>query len=109
MVERFNTSQSDVVVRYEFQGNYEETAQKLTAALAGGSTPDVCLLSDVWWFKFYLSDVLAPLNDLMSAAGVDPADYVDSLINEGEPRRRTVLDAVCPLHSALLLQQGHVR
>jgi len=83
MVERFNTSQSDVVVKYEFQGSYEETAQKLTAALSAKQVPDVCLLSDVWWFKFYLNQALAPLNDFMSANNVDPADYVDSLINEG--------------------------
>jgi len=83
MVDRFNKAQSDVVVKYEFQGSYEETGQKLTAALAAKQTPDVCLLSDVWWFKFYLNQALAPLNDLMSANNVDPADYVDSLINEG--------------------------
>jgi sn-glycerol 3-phosphate transport system substrate-binding protein len=83
MVERFNTSQSDVVVNYQFQGTYEETAQKLTAGLAAGDVPDVCLLSDVWWFKFYLNNALAPLNDFMTAEGTDPADYVDSLINEG--------------------------
>ena len=83
MVDRFNSSQSDVVVKYEFQGSYEETAQKLTAALSAQQVPDVCLLSDVWWFKFYLNSALAPLDDLMSAEGVDAADYVDSLINEG--------------------------
>jgi sn-glycerol 3-phosphate transport system substrate-binding protein len=83
MVDRFNKAQSEVVVKYEFQGSYEETGQKLTAALAAKQTPDVCLLSDVWWFKFYLNRALAPLNDLMSANNVDPADYVDSLINEG--------------------------
>ena len=83
MVDRFNKAQSDVVVKYEFQGSYEETGQKLTAALAAKQTPDVCLLSDVWWFKFYLNQALAPLNDLMTANNVDPADYVDSLINEG--------------------------
>ena len=83
MVERFNTSQSEVVVNYQFQGSYEETAQKLIAGLAAGDVPDVCLLSDVWWFNFYLNSALAPLNDFMEAEGVDPADYVDSLINEG--------------------------
>jgi sn-glycerol 3-phosphate transport system substrate-binding protein len=83
MVERFNTSQSEIVVNYEFQGTYEETAQKLTAGLAAGQVPDVCLLSDVWWFRFYLEDALAPLNDLITAEGVDTVDYVDSLINEG--------------------------
>lgn len=83
MVERFNSSQSDVVVNYQFQGSYEETAQKLIAGLAAGEVPDVCLLSDVWWFNFYLNGALAPLNDFMEAEGVDAADYVDSLINEG--------------------------
>jgi sn-glycerol 3-phosphate transport system substrate-binding protein len=83
MVERFNTSQSDVVVKYEFQGTYEETAQKLTAGLAAQQVPDVSLLSDVWWFKFYLNNAIAPLNDFIEAEGVDTTDYVDSLINEG--------------------------
>jgi sn-glycerol 3-phosphate transport system substrate-binding protein len=83
MVERFNTSQSDIVVNYQFQGNYEETAQKLIAGLAAQQVPDVCLLSDVWWFNFYLNGALAPLSEMMAANNVDPADYVDSLINEG--------------------------
>lgn len=83
IVKMFNESQQDVVVKYEFQGTYEETAQKLTAALAAKQTPDVALLSDVWWFKFYLNNTLAPLNDLMAANGVDPTDFQDSLINEG--------------------------
>ena len=53
MVDSFNASQSDVKINYQFQGNYEETAQKLTAALQAKQTPDISLLSDVWWFKFY--------------------------------------------------------
>ena len=48
MCKTFNESQSDVHVDYQFQGNYEETAQKLTAALAAKQTPDVSALSDVW-------------------------------------------------------------
>jgi sn-glycerol 3-phosphate transport system substrate-binding protein len=83
IVRRFNESQSDVVVEYQFQGSYEETAQKLTAALAAQQPPDISALSDVWWFKFYLSGSLAPLNDLIAANDVDPTDYVDSLYNEG--------------------------
>jgi sn-glycerol 3-phosphate transport system substrate-binding protein len=83
MVQRFNESQDEVELDYQYQGNYEETAQKLTQALAAGTTPDVVLLSDVWWFKFYLNDVLLPLNDLFAANGIDTSDYVDPLINEG--------------------------
>ncbi len=83
LVEKFNAEQSEVVVNYQYQGTYEETAQKLTAAIAAGDVPDVALLSDVWWFKFYLNGALANLNDHLTANEIDTADYVDSLINEG--------------------------
>lgn len=83
LVKRFNESQGDVQIDYQFQGSYEETAQKLTAALQAQTAPDISLLSDVWWFKFYLNNVLLPLDDLLAAESVDLADYQDSLINEG--------------------------
>lgn len=83
LVQRFNESQNEVELEYQYQGSYEETAQKLTQALAAGTTPDVVLLSDVWWFKFYLNDILLPLNDLFAANGIDTSDYVDPLIEEG--------------------------
>ncbi len=83
LVQKFNESQGDVVVDYQFQGSYEETAQKVTAALQARTAPDVSLLSDVWWFKFYLNQTLVPLDDLLAAANVDVSDYQDSLIDEG--------------------------
>jgi sn-glycerol 3-phosphate transport system substrate-binding protein len=83
LVKRFNESQEDVIVDYQFQGNYEETAQKVTAALQARTAPDVSLMSDVWWFKFYLNQAILPLDDLISAQGIDLTDYQDSLINEG--------------------------
>jgi sn-glycerol 3-phosphate transport system substrate-binding protein len=82
LVKRFNESQSDVVIDYQFQGSYEETAQKVTAALQAGTAPDISLLSDVWWFKFYLNRAL-PAGRSDERADVDVADYQDSLINEG--------------------------
>jgi sn-glycerol 3-phosphate transport system substrate-binding protein len=83
VVSRFNSSQQDVQVEYQFQGSYEDTAQKLTAALQARQAPDVSVLSDVWWFKFYLNKVLSPLDEYMQKYNVDKGDYVDSLINEG--------------------------
>ncbi|CAN5619046.1 ABC transporter substrate-binding protein [soil metagenome] len=83
LVKQFNESQPDVTIDYQFQGSYEETAQKLTAAIQAHTTPDVTLLSDVWWFKFYLNQTLLPLDDLLTTAKVDLSDYQDSLINEG--------------------------
>jgi len=83
LVKRFNESQGEVALDYQFQGTYEETAQKVTAALQARTAPDLTLLSDVWWFKFYLNQVLLPLDDLMTAQNVDISDYQDPLINEG--------------------------
>lgn len=85
-VDAFNGSQSDVKVSYQFQGSYEETAQKLTAAVQARQTPDVSLLSDVWWFSFYINGQLQPLDDLMAVENVKREDYIDVLINEGVRR-----------------------
>ncbi len=82
-VNTFNSMQQDVKVNYQFQGSYEETAQKLTAAVQAKQTPDVSLLSDVWWFSFYVNGQLQPLDDLMAAEGIKREDYVDVLIKEG--------------------------
>lgn len=83
LVNKFNESQDEVVLDYQFQGSYEETAQKLTAALQSNTAPDVILLSDVWWFRFYLANQLQPLDDLYADAGIEPGDYVDVLFKEG--------------------------
>ena len=79
--------------------------KKLTAAVAAKQTPDVSLLSDVWWFKFYLNHMLAPLNDLIASNNVDTTDYVDSLYSEGV-RDGESMDPDGALDAAVLLQQG---
>ncbi len=84
LVDKFNEAYGgEVTVDYQVQGNYEETAQKVTAALQAQTAPDISLLSDVWWFKFYLNQVLLPLDDLAAIENIDFTDYQDSLINEG--------------------------
>jgi len=84
IVDRFNEAYGgEVQVDYQVQGSYEETAQKITAALQAQTAPDITLLSDVWWFKFYVNQTLVALDDLALSAEVDFTDYQDSLINEG--------------------------
>ena len=83
LVKQYNSSQQDVQVQYEFQGAYADIANKLTAALQANQAPDVPLLSDVWWFKFFLSKNLIALDDYVKQEKIDTKDYVDSLINEG--------------------------
>jgi sn-glycerol 3-phosphate transport system substrate-binding protein len=82
-VDAFNSAQQDVKVNYQFQGSYEETAQKLTAAVQARQTPDVSLLSDVWWFSFYVNGQLQALNELMAAEDVKAEDYSQVLLGEG--------------------------
>jgi sn-glycerol 3-phosphate transport system substrate-binding protein len=57
-------------------------AQKFNASLAGGSLPDVVVVSDVTWFNFALNKQLSPLDDLLSTAKMDTSDYVDALYND---------------------------
>ncbi|MCS7056483.1 MAG: ABC transporter substrate-binding protein [Thermoflexales bacterium] len=83
LIQMWNEKQSEVKVTAQVQGNYEETAQKLTAALAAQQGPDMVLLSDVWWFKFFRAKALMPLNDLIKEQNMDTADFVESLWNEG--------------------------
>ena len=54
-----------------------------TAELASNTAPDVSLLSDVWWFKFYLAGALAPTNDLFAQVKVDTKDHEPALFDEG--------------------------
>jgi len=82
-VDRFAKSQNKIALDYQFQGAYADTAQKLTAALAAKQAPEVSVLSDVWWQKFWLGKLLAPANPYMQASNVAPTDFVDSFINEG--------------------------
>src|SRR5205085_10719020 len=83
-VDRFNKQSKTVQVDYQFQGSYEETAQKLSAALAAKQgLPDATILSDVWWQKFWLNKTIAPFDPYLQASKVDKSDYVDSFINEG--------------------------
>ena len=108
MVERFNQSQKDVVVESQFQGNYEETGQKLTAAVQA---------------KTGARD-LDPLGRLVVQVLPEQGDHPAGRPAEGEQRRQgrlrrrvrqrgyaqgaVVLAAVRPEHAALLLQQGRL-
>ena len=82
LVDRFNQSQNEVQVTLQNQNTYEDLAAKLTAALQARNAPEVVLLSDVWWFKFYLNKTLQPLDDLMKDANIKASDYVDVFYKE---------------------------
>ena len=83
LVDDFNASQEDVYVENQFQGTYEETAQKLATALAAQQIPDMAVFSEVTWNRFFLDDTLEPLTSYFGGGDPDPEDYVESLIGEG--------------------------
>jgi len=89
LVDDFNASQEDIFVENQFQGSYEETAQKLATALAAQQIPDMAVLSEVTWNRFFLDDTLEPLTSYFSGGDPDPEDYVESLIGEGRREGET--------------------
>lgn len=82
LVDDFNGSQGDIFVENQFQGSYEETAQKLATALQARQIPDMVILSEVTWNRFYLNESLQSLSGYFGD-GFSPDAYVDSLIDEG--------------------------
>ncbi len=77
---RWNKDNSDIKVEFVTAGsNYDEISQKFQAALTGSDLPDLVLLSDVWWFRYALNGQLAPLQDLLPAAGVTTSNYQKGL------------------------------
>jgi sn-glycerol 3-phosphate transport system substrate-binding protein len=83
LVDDFNSLQENIFVENQFQGTYEETAQKLTTSLLANEVPEIAVFSEITWNRFYLSGTLEPLTDYFDNWGPDPKDYVDQLIGEG--------------------------
>ena len=79
----FNALGTGVTVTGLQQANYDETGQNLTLSLQDQTYPDVALMSEIWWFRFYLAGALLPMDDLIASTGYDAGDVVDSLRLEG--------------------------
>ena len=84
VIRRFNESQQDVVVEHQFQGTYDETAQKLIASLQARQAPDLSVLSEANWFRFYANQYLAPMDEFIASEEIDTSDYVESFLTEGQ-------------------------
>ncbi len=83
LADEFNASQKDIFIDNQYQGTYEETAQKVSTALAARQVPDMASMSEVTWNKFFLNNSLQDLTQYFTDAKLDPKDYVESLIAEG--------------------------
>ncbi|GAA1679496.1 ABC transporter substrate-binding protein [Kribbella yunnanensis] len=70
LVAKFNESQDDVYAEVQFQGSYDDVAQKVAAALIAKQAPDLAVLSDVTWERFFLNEALEPLNGYLADSSV---------------------------------------
>ncbi|PNQ03920.1 hypothetical protein RM69_09135 [Mesotoga sp. SC_NapDC3] len=84
LVDEFNASQNEIVVRPVFvpigQG------EKINTALAGSSTPDVVTIWDWMVVPLGESGALIPLNDYLDSAGIDESDYLPGVWSYGAYR-----------------------
>src|SRR5690625_575838 len=63
--------------------NYEEIAQRFqTAQAANSGLPAAVVLSDVWWFRYYINGNAIPIDTLVEQLDIDLSDYRDSLVQD---------------------------
>jgi multiple sugar transport system substrate-binding protein len=77
-VARFNKVFPNVKV--DVQLNNDQYQTKMKAAMTAGTAPDVFILDGQLMGAFAPNNLLLPLDDAMSAAGVKASDYYDPLI-----------------------------
>jgi sn-glycerol 3-phosphate transport system substrate-binding protein len=82
-VKQFNAAQKEVIVKAEFQGDYYQTRDKLTAAIAAGAVPDIVLLEVTQPPFFVEQGALQPLDDLAKQTKTNMDDYIPGLLKEG--------------------------
>lgn len=84
MIARFEAKNRGIKVNLVTAGaNYEEIAQKFqTAQAAKSGLPALVVLSDVWWFRYYLNGNIIPLDSLISQLDVKLDDFRTSLVDD---------------------------
>ena len=87
LARRFNESQQDIFADVQFQGTYDETAQKVTAAVQARQIPDLVTFSEVNWHTFYLNDLLEPLDGYFSG-DFDKSVFNEELLGEGVLKKK---------------------
>jgi len=80
LIERFHEAQPDIRIAPQALEDYEAVAAQLITGLQTGDYPAIAMLSDVWWFRFYLAQSLEDLTPLIGE--LNPEDYVQSLYTE---------------------------
>ncbi|WP_018753676.1 ABC transporter substrate-binding protein [Paenibacillus sanguinis] len=82
LIDQFNNSQQEVIVKPVVQADYTETERKLQAAIASGNVPGAVLSSNVDWAR---KGYYAPLDELIAAtADFNPEDVIPTFLEQGK-------------------------
>ncbi len=79
LVDQFNASHPDIQVTATYQGNYSDLYNKVTAAIAAGTPPDLAIAYQNDVSNYLKSDAVIPLDNLMSdpQVGFSQQDLAD--------------------------------
>ena len=85
LIKSFNESQTEIYAEIQQFDGYDGVSEKLTAGLQAKQVPEIAVLSDVTWNRYFLSDTLEPLN-AHHGAGFTPETYHPRFYAEGVVR-----------------------
>ncbi|ULO10636.1 ABC transporter substrate-binding protein [Paenibacillus sp. 19GGS1-52] len=82
LIQKFNASQQEVIVKGIVQADYTETEQKLQAAIATGQVPAAVLSSNVDWAR---KGYFASIDELIALQpDFNKDDFVQTFMNQGQ-------------------------
>ncbi|MGG5170980.1 ABC transporter substrate-binding protein [Pseudarthrobacter sp. J1738] len=84
IIAKFEAANPTIKVNLVTAGsNYEEIAQKFqTAQAAKSGLPALVVLSDVWWFRYYMNQNIISLDSLIKQLDVKVDDFRKSLVDD---------------------------
>jgi len=81
LVEKFNSSQNEVIVEAMYGGSYEDTFKKLLAAVVAGEAPVISHVGNTFWPQLALQGQLEVLSTYLSNdPTISESDFVEQLL-----------------------------
>lgn len=77
LIDDFNASQNEIVVKGEYQGTYDDTITKLKAAMQSGNYPDICQMYDIGTKFMVDSKFTIPVEDMYAKTNFDVSSIMD--------------------------------
>lgn len=78
LIERFNKEQDEVKVNYVWTGNYEQSLQKIMAAIAAGIQPDLAQMEQTYGARLVSAKLLIPAHKIINdLGGLDVTDIAE--------------------------------